>query len=283
MHRLPRSLQFVLIIESALLAARSLLAADEDAVVSPARRAEQGWLTHSVKSPYQRGETEIKVLLPEGGAPEKQRVLYVLPVEADNGGRWGSSLAEVQKLNLHNRFKLIVVAPTFSDLPWYADHPTLGKIRQETYLLKVVVPFMDRTYPTQPKAEGRWLLGFSKSGWGAWSLLLRYPELFGKAAAWDAPMMMETPDRFGMKEIVGTQENFDRYRITNLLRTRADTLAKEPPRLNLTGYGNFRSDHERLHAWMEQQRIPHVYRDGPKRDHAWGSGWIEEAVELLAK
>jgi len=267
-----------------LLVASSTLRAAEESFVAPAKRAEQGWLVHSVESPLQRGDTEIKVLLPEQGEKDaRRRVLYVLPVEADNGTRWGSGLAEIQKHGLHNRFQLIVVAPTFSDLPWYADHPTLTKIRQEEYFLKVVVPFIDRTYPTLASAEGRWLLGFSKSGWGAWSLLLRQPDVFGKAAAWDAPMMMETPDRFGMKEIVGTQENFDRYRITNLLRSRADSLAGKSPRLILTGFGNFHGDHEKLHAWLDQQKIPHVYRDGPKREHAWGSGWLTEAVELLAK
>lgn len=259
-------------------------AADSEPVISAARKTEQGWLIHKVDSPYQRAETEIKVLLPSDSEKNPpRRVLFVLPVEAENGLRWGNSLAEIQKLGLHERHRLIVVAPTFSDLPWYADHPTLKKIRQETYFLKVVVPFIDRTYATSGKAEERLLLGFSKSGWGAWSLLLREPSLFGKAAAWDAPMMMETPDRFGMKEIVGTQENFERYRMTSLLRGRAELLAGKSPRLILTGYGNFRSDHEKLHGWMEQQNIPHLYRDGPAREHAWGSGWIEEAVDLLAK
>ena len=41
------------------------------------------------------------------------------------------------------------VAPTFSHLPWYADHPTKPEIRQETYFLKVVVPFIDKTYPVR--------------------------------------------------------------------------------------------------------------------------------------
>ena len=34
------------------------------------------------------------------------------------------------------------------------------------------------------------MLGFSKSGWGACTLLLRNKELFGYAAAWDVPFML---------------------------------------------------------------------------------------------
>jgi hypothetical protein len=29
--------------------------------------------------------------------------------------------------------------------------------------------------------------------------------------------------------------------------------------------------------------IAHQYRDGPKREHSWRSGWLPEAVELLVK
>src|SRR5262249_30765195 len=139
-------------------------------------------------------------------------VIYVLPVEAKNESRFGNGLLEVKKQDLHNKLKAIFVAPTFSHLPWYADHPTDASIRQESYFLKVVIPFVDKTYPTIAEARGRLLLGFSKSGWGAWSLLLRNPEMFGKAAAWDAPLMMEKPNNFGMGEIFGTQENFENYR-----------------------------------------------------------------------
>ncbi len=109
--------------------------------------------------------------------------------------------------------------PTFSHLPWFADHPSDPHIRQETYFLKVVLPFIERTYPVGTDRLSRALLGFSKSGWGAWTLLLRHPDMFERAAAWDAPMTMEVP-RYGMAPIAGTQENFERYRVTTLLRER---------------------------------------------------------------
>jgi hypothetical protein len=100
------------------------------------------------------------------------------------------------------------VAPTFSHLPWYADHPTDKEIRQETYLLRVVLPLVERTYPVQSQLEGRLLIGFSKSGFGAWTLLLRHPEVFGRAAAWDAPLMMDRLGKYGTDGVFGTPENF---------------------------------------------------------------------------
>jgi enterochelin esterase-like enzyme len=209
-------------------------------------------------------------------------VLYVLPVEPTDGVQWGDGMAEVSKTDLHNKYGLICVQPTFAQTPWYADHPTNPKIRQETYFLKVVVPFIDQTYPTLSRREARLLLGFSKSGWGAFSLLLRHPELFGKAVAWDAPLMMERPDKYGMAGIFGTQENFEKYQIAALLRKAAAKLG-EPVRLIHFGYGNFREHNQLAHRLMDELKIPHQYQDGPKREHSWHSGWLPEAGQMLTQ
>ncbi|WP_272721561.1 hypothetical protein, partial [Leclercia adecarboxylata] len=141
-------------------------------VISPGEKSPEGWITHAVDSEYQARPTEIRVLLPDQlDRAKKHPVLYVLPVEAAREAKYGDGLAEVKRGDLHNKHGLICVAPTFAHLPWYADHPTDKTIRQETYFVKVVVPFIDRAYPSLATGEGRLLLGFSKSGWGAWSLL----------------------------------------------------------------------------------------------------------------
>jgi S-formylglutathione hydrolase FrmB len=244
-----------------------------------ARGAEQ---IHTLHSPRQAGETLVRVFTPDPMEPGKRYpTLYALPVEANTESRWGDPLAEIRRLDLANKHGVIVVAPTFSDLPWYADHPSDPALRQESYFLEDVIPFVEREYPAITSAEGRYLVGFSKSGWGAWSLLLRYPETFNRAAAWDSPLMQSAPDRFGMGPIFGTQANFEEYEITRVVRARADVL-RQRSRLVLTGYfGNFREHHVAMHALLEELGIPHDYRDGPKRNHHWESGWLEETVELL--
>lgn len=110
---------------------------------------------------------------------------------------------------------------------------------------------------------------------------MRHPEVFGKAAAWDAPLMQDAPDRFGMEPIFGGQANFEQYRITGLIRSRAATL-RQRCRLVLTGYaGAFRAHHTAMHNLLVELAIPHAYRDGPQRGHQWHSGWLEEAVSIL--
>jgi len=270
-----------IVLALAFLVSPSDTDSDQPVIIAAAKTDANGFQVHEVRSPYQHGTTEIRVLLPDKlEKGQRYPVIYLLPVEAGKENHYGDGLAEVKKHELHNKHRAIVVAPTFSHLPWYADHPTKSEIRQETYFVKVVVPFIEKTYPVQAEVDGRLLVGFSKSGWGAFSLLLRHPDLFGKSAAWDAPLLMEQPNRFGMGDIFGTQENFEKYQITKLLEQQADKHLKGE-RLILLGYGNFRDHHEKAHALMTKLKIEHHYQDGPARKHEWGSGWLPEAFECL--
>jgi hypothetical protein len=255
--------------------------ADAPPKISAAKVDGDGFLRHDIDSNHQAGTTAIRVLLPDAAnRGVRSRVLLVLPVEPGLEHHYGDGLAEVRRLEVHNRHQLICVEPTFAALPWYADHPTDSRLRQETYLLEVVLPFLKREYGVSAECDSWLLLGFSKSGWGAWSLLLRHPELFGRAAAWDAPMAMHWPSKFGSQPIFATEQNFERYEIFRLLKRESPRL-HATARLGLFGYGNFREQHEQTHSLMQELGIAHVYRDGPQRKHDWSSGWIAEAVEFL--
>ena len=257
----------------------SMLAADGISVSEP-RVDAQGIRTHEVRCPYQAGVTTIRVLLPARMEPgRKYPVVYLLPVEAQGDSKYGDAVVEAQMHDLANCHGAIFVAPAFSHLPWYVDHPTHPTIRQETYFLKVVIPAIERHYPASDKATDRNLVGFSKSGWGAFSLLLKHSDRFGRAAAWDAPLMMDQP-RYGMDRIVGNRETFARYHVPTLIKEHGGELGNSA-RLVVLGYGNFRADHQRFHALLEESKIKHMYRDGPQRKHDWHSGWLSEAVELV--
>lgn len=235
----------------------------------------EGVVHHRLTTGDQARPVEVRVLAPAG---EARAYLYVLPVEKEGDSRYGDGLAEARRLKLHEKYGWIVVAPGFAELPWYADHPTDAKRRDETHLLKSVIPRVEKLHPM--KTPVRLLLGFSKSGWGAFSLILRNPELFRAAAAWDAPLMKEKPDQFGMDGAFATQENFERYHVSRLLREKAETF-RVSKRLAHFGYGNFRDHHRRAQALLEELKIPAEYKDGPALKHEWGSGWVGDAAAAL--
>ncbi len=263
------------------VAANAAATADDTVKISAAATDQNGFLIHTVISPFQAGPTQIRVLLPEPLAPQlRYPVVYVLPVEANSEHRYGDGLLEVKRQKLTESHRVVFVAPTFSQLPWYADHPTDPKVRQESYLLRVVVPFVDDTYQTLAERRGRFLLGFSKSGWGAWTLLLRHPNVFERAAAWDAPLDMHELGQYGTGPIFGTQENFRRYCVADLLRARTLDLSSRA-RLVLLGWGGFRSDTEATHSLLDKLEIPHIYQNSRQFKHNWHSGWVSDSVKLL--
>ncbi|MCA9116937.1 MAG: hypothetical protein KDA79_17785, partial [Planctomycetaceae bacterium] len=123
--------------------------------VSPAERNTAGELVHVVRSPYQSRPVRLRVLLPAGVLPAGETrqarlpVVYVLPVEPGSEQRYGDGLAEIRRSGLDRRHRAIWVAPEFSQLPWYADHPTNRGIRQEEHLLQAVLPFIEKQYPAR--------------------------------------------------------------------------------------------------------------------------------------
>jgi len=240
-----------------------------------------GLLHIRVASIFQAKPTEIRILAPDRIVdPLAPDLLFVLPVEPEGQSKYGDGLEEIRRLGLHEKLGFIAIAPGFSELPWYADHPTDPKRRDESHFLRVVLPVVAKIYPSLPSR--RRLLGFSKSGWGAYSLILRNPDLFSAAAAWDAPLMMEKPDQFETPQAFVTQQHFEGYRVARLMREKAETF-RAAKRLVLAGYGNFREHGQRAHALLEELRIPSAWRDGPWRRHAWNTGWLEEVVpDLMA-
>ena len=239
-------------------------------------------VVHKIKSQNQSGPTEIHVLSPTVLiAKQDIRVLYLLPVEKLNEQRWGNALQEIIQHDLHNKLGLLCVYPTFSDLPWFADHPQNASLQQETHLLKCVIPFVEQQYGIKASKEKRLLIGFSKSGYGAWSLLLRHPNIFDKAAAWDAPLMMQQPNQYGMGPIYGNQKNFQKYQISELLKSTGKSLGKRG-RLVHGGYANFQSHHQQINELTKELDLPVQFEQGPLRAHHWNSGWLPTLLFQLA-
>lgn len=248
----------------------------------------------SLASEFQRGPNPVEVLLPDSFDPARRyATLYVLPVEAGVGGEFGDGLQTLRQADLHNRHDLICVMPAFDTIPWYAAHATDPSIRHERYILDALIPTIESLYPTTARPQDRLLLGFSKSGWGALTLLLRNPATFGCAASWDAPLMLDLPHfgYYGTADHFGTRENFAHYLPQHLLRVHAP-LFQDRRRIVLLGsclfgpepLNTFRDAHHTAaaHDLMTRLGIAHDYSDVLPAPHAWHPDWLVPAVTRLA-
>jgi len=83
---------------------------------------------------------------------------------------------------LANDFNVIIVAPITGN-SYYLDSPLKPKHKFATYCGKEVPAYIDKKYNTVKSREGRILAGFSMGGYGAVSLLCRFPDDFSAALA----------------------------------------------------------------------------------------------------
>jgi hypothetical protein len=244
------------------------------------KTGDDGVTLATIKSPFQPGDSALRILTPkkrdDGKAPA---ILLVLPADAAADAELGDGFDEIKKLDLHNKYNLIVVAPAIAQAPWFADHPKDPLVRQDSYLTRAVVPAVDEIISAD-KPRPRFVIGFSKSGFGALSALLRHPDLFRAAAVFDAPLTHDKMDLPGMDAVFATQENFDQYAPAAQLNKRAAALGKNK-RIALLGYAAYHDDMTKTHELLDQLHLTHDFIDGPERKATWTSGWLEPALESL--
>ena len=139
----------------------------------------------------------------------------------------------------------------------------------------------------QANTNGRLLVGFSKSGWGALSLLLRNPTVFHRAAAWDTGIRVDTgpmskeerAERIALDW--GSAENFETHRLSTLINTRGRELGSEARLFYFNTAGKRATGGVEIHRLLVENQIPHRYVLEPHRRHSWDSGWMPEAIAFL--
>jgi len=193
---------------------------------------------YPVKSAYQGFQRQfVRVLEPINPAPGKpRRLVYVLPVEAGVNNlksTWSDGLEELRLLEVSNRFNMTFIAPSFPYEPWYGDDVTNPTHRMESFIVDDLVPFGERF--AQGNIPQRYLLGFSKSGNGAFTLLLRNPRIFNGATVWDFPAQLSSFTKFpALRFNFGTEDNFKRYNIPALVLNNSEPF-KQQNRLWISG------------------------------------------------
>jgi glucose/arabinose dehydrogenase len=245
-----------------------------------------GVKSYLVTSLYQGPEpTIIRVFEPTNPVAGKpRRFLYVLPVGSgvsDQSSAWSDGLEVLRLLDVPNRFNMTLIAPSFNYEPWYGDNITDPNYRMESFILNDLVPFGD-TFAQGTDMPQRFLVGFSKSGNGALFLILRHPNVFSAAAAWDSPAQLNDLSSFSALPMnFGTQANYDLYNIPSLIVSNAHAFQTQN-RLWVSGdQAAWTEDMIQLHQQLTAAGIRHTWVQSGVRNHSWNSGWLDGAVTAL--
>ena len=119
-------------------------------------------------------------------------------------------------------------------------------------------------------------------------MLLRHPEVFSYAAAWDGPFMLDGENSgkdwgpMGISKVMGTKETMQQFLPSRLAVAKADFLKKRK-RLVLGVGIDWKDQSVAMHALLEKENIPHVYHPDLLVKHRWDSGWFAPLVEELGK
>jgi hypothetical protein len=256
-----------------------------------------GTLTETVTAYGNGGSAPVATRVLPPSSPSSaypHAFLIMLPVEAGQATDFGDPIATAVALNAANDYNLTLVEPGYAIAPWYMDNPATATIKQETFLVSGIVPWVKANFATTGQ-EKIYLIGFSKSGLGGSSLLFRHPATFAAGAFWDLPAGItdaegDDPDYSGspvgggLGTVVGTDANFqDNYQLgsTNLAGWASNFTAAS--RIWLGGYNTFPVDVANYRTRLTAAAILHTYAPVSASSHNWAPtpGWVGPALAAM--
>jgi putative tributyrin esterase len=229
-------------------------------------------------------QTAANIILPQDGHAGRYPVMYLLHGLSDDHTIWERRTSVERYVQ---NLPLIVVMPN-GGRGFYTD--AAEGAAMETALIKDLVDYVDRMFPTKAERAGRCVGGLSMGGYGAVKLALKYPDMFcsanshSGALAWaHKAFPANNPQNIEFKRIAGDNpgggpndcfalaEKIDRKKLPFL---RIDCGTED---FLLQDNRSFR-DH------LKKLDIPHEYDEYPG-SHEWGY-WdkhIQTALKFHAR
>ncbi len=232
------------------------------------------------------------VVLPANYRSSKTTRYPVLYLLHGLGGHYGDWITRTNVADYAAQHRMIVVMPEGND-SWYTDSATKANDKYESYVIKELIPDVQRRYRTIETRYGRGIAGLSMGGYGALKFGLKSPGTFifagsmsgcPEAASWTAEDLKDfkaiydsLPPVFGAEgsetrkanDLVGIVRGMSAGRIAGL------------PYLYLDcGTDDFTSNsNQKFAELLRQQKIPHEYRQLPG-NHNW-QYWDQQVREVL--
>jgi S-formylglutathione hydrolase FrmB len=216
-------------------------------------------------------------------------VLYLLH---GFGGHYSDWVTRTNVADYAAQYRMIVVMPEGNN-GWYTDSASVATGKYESYILKELIPDVQKRYRTIDARYGRAVAGLSMGGYGALKFGLKSPETFvfvGSLSGALAAAAWTEDDLKNLKSIIDslvaafgpvgseTRKANDIYEITRGLS--AARVAALPYIYLDCGTEDFLvSLNQQFAALLREKKIPHEYRELPG-DHNWAY-WDQQVPEVL--
>lgn len=250
-------------------------------VAAPAVPA--GMLTITHQSAVLGRERTLKVYVPDSREPgQRFPVLYLLHGAYGSHEDWPrGGAAEAAE-----RFRTILVFPDGGQFGWYVDSPVEKESQMESYIVRELVPEVDRLLPTIGTRETRGIMGLSMGGHGAITLASKHPDVFGSASSLSGILKITNhPGKWQIAGRLGPLEGNEAVWAANSAWELAPRLVNANVRILFdcgredTATGAI-DDNRQYHERLRALGVPHIWRefDG---NHTWPY-WTSHLPEHLA-
>jgi S-formylglutathione hydrolase FrmB len=119
--------------------------------------------------------------------------LYLLHGGSGAFSDWHQKVTEPFLVNrMAEQYNLVIITPGVGPSSYYYDSPLMDSVQYETYLIKELIPEIDKKYRTLAKKESRAITGLSMGGHGSIMLSTKHPDLFIAATSMSGVMNIDT-------------------------------------------------------------------------------------------
>lgn len=222
--------------------------------------------TLQVFSPSMQKNIKTCVVVPDNYKKSKKAfpVVYLLHGYSGNYGSWAKDFKELGKQV--DQYGFIVVGVDGNYSSWYFDSPIDPSFKYETYVVKELVPFIDKQYRTIADRKARAISGLSMGGHGALYLSFKHQDVFGAAGSMSGGVDFRPfPENWDIKKRLGPitefPENWNQNAVTNMLDLVKDNKLKLIIDCGVDDF--FMKVNRELHAKMLDMKINHDYIERP--------------------
>lgn len=231
-------------------------------------------ITSEVFSESLRAKSACMVILPDDydSSLISYPVLYLLHGYGGNEQSWIKLKPELTAAADEHHF--IIVCPDGGYRSWYLDSPIDSTMRYETFIIRELIPWIDKNYRTKADRAHRAITGLSMGGHGGLYLSTRHTDLFGAAGSMSGGVdIRQYTASWDLKEkILGDtlccKQNWEEHTVINVIEKLKDGELKLMIDCGVDDF--FIEVNRNLHEKLLKMGVQHDYVERPgKHDSAY--------------
>ena len=211
-----------------------------------------------IPAPAMDRNVPCSVIVPDSYGKSERPLPVVYMLHGSNGTNM--TLVSPVTSNAVDRFGFVAVCP-WGGHSWWMDAPKTNSCF-ETWLVKNLMPEVEKRYCVCTDRAGRGIVGASMGGFGAHYIGIRHKDLFSAVGSvFGAFDLTNSPDKWGKPDLFGSYADGDGGRLERSILNVSESLKNgELMLIETVGTSDFTLDENRaLHASLTRRGIAHTY------------------------